>query len=101
MVIFTHRRSTPLLTMHSWIISGGCQMLRWVCSVLLRPAGGSAVPLGGSAEQHFTEAVPMEMAARFRDDLKRLSCDIRARNVGLKLPYVYLDPATVEDSVTR
>ncbi|KAE8285569.1 Hydroperoxide isomerase ALOXE3 [Larimichthys crocea] len=68
---------------------------------LLSKKPADFVPLGGSAEQHFTEAVPMEMAARFRNDLKRLSCDIRARNVGLKLPYVYLDPATVEDSVTR
>lgn len=41
------------------------------------------------------------MAARFRRDLKCLSADIRVRNVNLKLPYVYLDPATVEDSVTR
>lgn len=59
------------------------------------------VPLGGSAEQYFTESGPLETVTRFRSDLKRLSCDIRARNVELPLPYVYLDPATVEDSVTR
>ncbi|XP_070845516.1 hydroperoxide isomerase ALOXE3-like [Chaetodon trifascialis] len=68
---------------------------------LLSKKPADFVPLGGSAEQHFTEGVPVEMAARFHSDLKRLSCDIRARNVGLKLPYVYLDPAAVEDSVTR
>ncbi|KAK9532101.1 hypothetical protein VZT92_009504 [Zoarces viviparus] len=59
------------------------------------------VPLGGSQEQHFTEIVPTETAGRFRDDLKGLSCDIRGRNVGMTMPYVYLDPATVEDSVAR
>uniref|UniRef100_A0A3B4TBB3 Lipoxygenase domain-containing protein n=1 Tax=Seriola dumerili TaxID=41447 RepID=A0A3B4TBB3_SERDU len=57
--------------------------------------------LSGSAEQHFTDSIPLEMAARFHSDLRRLSCDIRARNIDLKLPYVYLDPATVEDSVRR
>ncbi|XP_024865426.1 hydroperoxide isomerase ALOXE3-like isoform X2 [Kryptolebias marmoratus] len=68
---------------------------------LLSKKPSDFVPLGSSAEQHFTETVPMEMAAHFRGDLKRLSCDIRARNVDLKLPYVYLDPAEVEDSMTR
>uniref|UniRef100_A0A7N8X971 Lipoxygenase domain-containing protein n=2 Tax=Mastacembelus armatus TaxID=205130 RepID=A0A7N8X971_9TELE len=68
---------------------------------LLSKEPADFVPLGGSAEQHFTEVIPREMAARFRCDLKRLTCDIRARNVGLTLPYVYLDPASVEDSVTR
>uniref|UniRef100_A0A4W6CRG2 Lipoxygenase domain-containing protein n=1 Tax=Lates calcarifer TaxID=8187 RepID=A0A4W6CRG2_LATCA len=51
-------------------------------------------------DTHFTQSVPVETVARFRSDLKRLSCDIRTRNVDLKLPYVYLDPASVEDSVT-
>ncbi|KAM3877470.1 polyunsaturated fatty acid lipoxygenase ALOX15B-like [Diretmus argenteus] len=59
------------------------------------------IPLGGSAEQLFTEDVPMEMQERFRGDLKILSNEIQARNVGLTLPYVYLDPANVEDSVAR
>ncbi|KAF3701603.1 Hydroperoxide isomerase ALOXE3 [Channa argus] len=68
---------------------------------LLSKKPADFVPLGGSYEQHFTETVPVEMAARFRSDLKRLSCDIRARNVNLTLPYIYLDPPTVEDSVTR
>ncbi|XP_038590403.1 hydroperoxide isomerase ALOXE3-like [Micropterus salmoides] len=68
---------------------------------LLSKKPADFVPLGGSKQQLFTESVPMEMAACFRSDLKRLSCDIAARNVGLKLPYVYLDPAAVEDSVTR
>ncbi|XP_041825974.1 polyunsaturated fatty acid lipoxygenase ALOX15B-like [Melanotaenia boesemani] len=68
---------------------------------LLSKKPADFVPLGGSTEQHFTETVPVAIVARFRSDLKHLSCDIRARNVDLKLPYVYLDPSTVEDSVTR
>ncbi|XP_072227617.1 hydroperoxide isomerase ALOXE3-like [Leuresthes tenuis] len=68
---------------------------------LLSKKPADFVPLGSSTEQHFTESVPVEMLARFHSDLKRLSCDIRVRNIGLKLPYVYLDPSTVEDSVTR
>ncbi|XP_029902928.1 arachidonate 15-lipoxygenase B-like [Myripristis murdjan] len=59
------------------------------------------VPLGSSAEQHFTENFPVEMAARFRSDLKRLSYEIQVRNIGLMLPYVYLQPHNVEDSVAR
>ncbi|KAL6096376.1 alox12b [Pungitius sinensis] len=68
---------------------------------LLSKKSEDFVPLGGSAEQHFTESVPVEMAARFSNDLKRLSGDIRARNVDLTLPYGYLDPVSVEDSVAR
>uniref|UniRef100_A0A3Q1JF86 Lipoxygenase domain-containing protein n=2 Tax=Anabas testudineus TaxID=64144 RepID=A0A3Q1JF86_ANATE len=68
---------------------------------LLSKKPADFVPLGGSEQRYFTETIPVEVAARFRRDLKRLSCDIRARNVDLTLPYVYLDPAAVEDSVTR
>ncbi|XP_029025821.1 polyunsaturated fatty acid lipoxygenase ALOX15B-like isoform X2 [Betta splendens] len=68
---------------------------------LLSKKPADFVPLGGSVAQYFSESGPLEAATRFHRDLKRLSCDIRARNVELPLPYVYLDPATVEDSVTR
>ncbi|XP_078145094.1 polyunsaturated fatty acid lipoxygenase ALOX15B-like [Centroberyx gerrardi] len=68
---------------------------------LLSKKPADYVPLGGSAERLFTESVPAEATARFRGDLKLLSCEIRARNVGLTPPYVYLEPAEVEDSVAR
>ncbi|KAM4634166.1 polyunsaturated fatty acid lipoxygenase ALOX15B-like [Polymixia lowei] len=61
----------------------------------------SKVPLGGSTEQHFTEKIPLEKLERFRRDLKILGCEIQARNVGLPLPYTYLIPENVEDSVAR
>lgn len=41
----------------------------------------------------------MEVAAGFRGNLNCLSCDFRVRNMDLKLPYISLDPAEVEDSV--
>ncbi|XP_073333682.1 polyunsaturated fatty acid lipoxygenase ALOX15B-like [Pagrus major] len=36
---------------------------------LLSKTPADFVPLGGSTEQHFTEGVPVEMAACFRSDL--------------------------------
>ncbi|XP_062456867.1 hydroperoxide isomerase ALOXE3-like [Rhea pennata] len=56
-------------------------------------------PLGCYPEEHFTEEAPRRLIAAFQRRLARISRDIRARNAGLALPYAYLDPAQVENSV--
>ena len=56
-------------------------------------------PLGCYPEQHFTEAAPRRLMLQFRRRLQRISRRIRRRNAALPLPYPYLDPSNVENSV--
>ncbi|XP_035992941.1 polyunsaturated fatty acid lipoxygenase ALOX15B-like [Fundulus heteroclitus] len=58
------------------------------------------VKLGDYPEEHFTEEKPRELIKKFQDDLKKLSKKIKKRNNKLDLPYEYLDPEKVENSVT-
>ncbi|XP_042260828.1 arachidonate 12-lipoxygenase, 12R-type-like isoform X2 [Thunnus maccoyii] len=57
------------------------------------------VPLGHYPEDHFTEEVPRKRIHAFQEDLKHLNKDIKTRNKSLDIPYTYLDPAVVENSV--
>ncbi|XP_044200205.1 polyunsaturated fatty acid lipoxygenase ALOX15B-like [Thunnus albacares] len=57
------------------------------------------VPLGHYPEEHFTEEIPCKWIRAFQEDLKHLSKDIKTRNKSLDIPYTYLDPAVVENSV--
>ena len=57
------------------------------------------VPLGQYPEEHFSEDTPIKMIRDFQGDLKVLSADIKARNKDLEIPYEYLDPEAVENSV--
>eukprot|EP00064_Thunnus_orientalis_P023611 superscaffoldBa00009111_g23861 len=57
------------------------------------------IPLGHYPNKHFTEEIPRKWIHDFQEDLKRLSDDIEARNKSLDIPYTYLDPAVVENSV--
>ncbi|XP_044201131.1 hydroperoxide isomerase ALOXE3-like [Thunnus albacares] len=57
------------------------------------------IPLGHYPNKHFTEEIPRKWIHDFQEDLKRLSDDIKARNKSLDIPYTYLDPAVVENSV--
>ncbi|XP_062456866.1 polyunsaturated fatty acid lipoxygenase ALOX15B-like [Rhea pennata] len=61
---------------------------------------GDLRPLGCYPEEHFTEEAPRRLIAAFQRRLARISRDIRARNAGLALPYAYLDPAEVQNSVS-
>lgn len=55
--------------------------------------------LGNYPEQLFVEQKPLELMDDFRRKLEVLSYDIKARNVGLPLPYTYLDPENIENSI--
>uniref|UniRef100_A0A3Q0T5U1 Lipoxygenase domain-containing protein n=1 Tax=Amphilophus citrinellus TaxID=61819 RepID=A0A3Q0T5U1_AMPCI len=67
---------------------------------LLSKQSSDSLFLGQYPDQHFTEDVPHQKIREFQEDLKKLSADIKARNKSLKLPYTYLDPAEVENSVS-
>ncbi|XP_074167989.1 polyunsaturated fatty acid lipoxygenase ALOX15B isoform X1 [Sminthopsis crassicaudata] len=55
--------------------------------------------LGTYPELYFTEEAPKQSIAAFRNRLVQISRDIQERNKGLDLPYTYLDPLYIENSV--
>ncbi|XP_047689916.1 hydroperoxide isomerase ALOXE3 isoform X4 [Prionailurus viverrinus] len=57
-------------------------------------------PLGTYPDQHFTEEAPRRSIAAFQNRLAQISQEIRERNQGLVLPYAYLDPPVIENSVS-
>ncbi|RVE55360.1 hypothetical protein OJAV_G00237140 [Oryzias javanicus] len=66
---------------------------------LLSKQSSDFVPLGKYPEQHFTEETPCEFIKNFQAELEDLSRRIKARNTNLEVPYKYLDPEEVENSV--
>lgn len=58
------------------------------------------VTLGQYPEHHFGEKQPCKLIKRFQAELKVLTAEINARNVDLEVPYRYLDPLVVENSVS-
>ncbi|XP_071392152.1 polyunsaturated fatty acid lipoxygenase ALOX12-like [Centroberyx affinis] len=59
-----------------------------------------AVPLGQYTEQYFTEGRAQEVIDRFRTELKEIEEHIRSENEGVELPYLFLLPSRVENSIT-
>ncbi|KAL2101696.1 hypothetical protein ACEWY4_003457 [Coilia grayii] len=66
---------------------------------LLSQKSSDYYSLGNYPEQLFVEPKPLELTDDFRRKLEILSYNIKARNVGLPLPYTYLDPENIENSV--
>nr|XP_024655336.1 arachidonate 15-lipoxygenase B-like [Maylandia zebra] len=67
---------------------------------LLSKQSSDCVLLGQYPEMRFTEEFPLQKITDFQEELKKLSADIKARNSRLDLPYIYLDPDVVENSVS-
>uniref|UniRef100_A0A8C4ZNC8 Arachidonate 15-lipoxygenase B-like n=1 Tax=Gadus morhua TaxID=8049 RepID=A0A8C4ZNC8_GADMO len=57
------------------------------------------VPFGHYPEEYFSEIVPRQQMHLFKGELGLLNSKIEARNLGLKIPYTFLDPALMENSV--
>ncbi|XP_061573356.1 hydroperoxide isomerase ALOXE3-like [Cololabis saira] len=66
---------------------------------LLSKQSSDFIHLGQYIEEHFGEEIPCQMIKNFQEELKVLSEDIQARNKNLEVPYTYMDPAEVENSV--
>ncbi|KAI9525623.1 hypothetical protein NQZ68_006172 [Dissostichus eleginoides] len=58
-----------------------------------------SVHLGEIPEEHFSEEIPCQLIKDFQGELEVLSAAIKARNIGLDIPYTYMDPAVMENSV--
>uniref|UniRef100_A0A8C5M7T9 Uncharacterized protein n=1 Tax=Leptobrachium leishanense TaxID=445787 RepID=A0A8C5M7T9_9ANUR len=55
--------------------------------------------LGHYPEEHFTEDVPKKFIQDFQRELAEISRQIKERNEGRSLTYLYLDPENIENSV--
>ncbi|XP_072518407.1 polyunsaturated fatty acid lipoxygenase ALOX15B-like [Salminus brasiliensis] len=66
---------------------------------LLSMKSSDHYPLGQYKEELFSEEVQCRRITEFREDLKRLEADIENRNKSLDPPYIYLQPAFVDNSV--
>ncbi|XP_020775833.2 polyunsaturated fatty acid lipoxygenase ALOX8-like [Boleophthalmus pectinirostris] len=58
------------------------------------------VPLGSNPDEYFDEAAPRQMLKDLQNDLLFLSEAINERNSKLQVPYNYLNPTYVENSIT-
>ncbi|XP_040892492.1 polyunsaturated fatty acid lipoxygenase ALOX15B-like [Toxotes jaculatrix] len=66
---------------------------------LLSKRSSDFVPFGQYPEDHFSEEIPLELIKVFQGELEVLSTAIKVRNRNLEVPYTYLDPMEVENSV--
>ncbi|XP_073326355.1 polyunsaturated fatty acid lipoxygenase ALOX15B-like [Pagrus major] len=66
---------------------------------ILSQQSSDFVPLGNYPEERFTEKIPRKLIKEFQGELEELSVAIKVRNKSLKVPYTYLDPTEVENSV--
>ncbi|XP_062334824.1 polyunsaturated fatty acid lipoxygenase ALOX15B-like [Osmerus eperlanus] len=57
------------------------------------------VPLGEYPEEQFSEDAPCRLIKEFQAELKAFSESVKARNSGLEVPYTYMDPELMENSV--
>uniref|UniRef100_A0A8C3W8W8 Arachidonate 15-lipoxygenase type B n=1 Tax=Catagonus wagneri TaxID=51154 RepID=A0A8C3W8W8_9CETA len=79
-------------------VNATCDVL--IALWVLSKEPGDRRPLGTYPEEHFVEDAPHRSIAAFQGRLAQISRDIRERNQGLALPYVYLDPPVIENSVS-
>ncbi|KAM9362638.1 arachidonate 12-lipoxygenase, 12R-type-like [Symphorus nematophorus] len=66
---------------------------------LLSKQSSDFVRLGLYPEEHFFEEVPCKLIKEFQGELEILSTVIKTRNKSLDVPYTYMDPELVENSV--
>ncbi|KAF1381126.1 hypothetical protein PFLUV_G00171290 [Perca fluviatilis] len=66
---------------------------------LLSKQSSDFVPLGQYPDHHFSEEIPCALIKDFQGELEGLSVVIKARNKRLEVPYTYMDPTKMENSV--
>ncbi|XP_061106273.1 polyunsaturated fatty acid lipoxygenase ALOX15B [Conger conger] len=67
--------------------------------ILLSKPALDFVPLGHYREAHFSSGAPQRLVEALQKELKVISGEIAERNTKLQLPYPYLSPESIENSV--
>ncbi|XP_070249236.1 polyunsaturated fatty acid lipoxygenase ALOX12-like [Myotis yumanensis] len=76
-----------------------CLQMLFVRQVSLQQP--NLIPLGYHTEEYFSGPEPKAMLRQFQADLDNLEREIVARNEQLDLPYEYLKPSCIENSVAN
>lgn len=63
------------------------------------PHPASQVPLGQHSEEHFSSPEAKAVLMKFREELAALEEEIEIRNKSLDIPYEYMKPSLVENSM--
>lgn len=63
------------------------------------PSSLHQVALGQHQEEYFSGPGPKDVLKKFREELAVLEKEIETRNAKLDMPYQYLQPSLVENSV--
>ncbi|XP_036789712.1 hydroperoxide isomerase ALOXE3-like [Oncorhynchus mykiss] len=66
---------------------------------LLSSQSTDFVALANGYQDHFSEKTPLELIHETQNVLKKYNFEIQGRNVSLPLPYTYLNPNNMENSV--
>ncbi|XP_056283559.1 hydroperoxide isomerase ALOXE3-like [Pseudoliparis swirei] len=66
---------------------------------ILSETYSAKVPIGTCPKERFNEPAPKQMIKEFQAELSSLSEAITSRNLQLEIPYSYLDPAQIGNSV--
>ncbi|KAM7066877.1 polyunsaturated fatty acid lipoxygenase ALOX12-like [Molossus nigricans] len=74
--------------------------LQMTATWLLSRPPPDIIPLGHHKEEYFSGSEPKAVLKQFQRDLDNLESKIVARNEQLDLPYEYLKPSLIENSVT-
>lgn len=87
------------------VTARGCQGGKQGCGEGRRPRCASCPlglqrPLGHFPDIHFVEDVPRRSMETLRQRLSLISQSIRQRNKCLPIPYYYLDPVLIENSIS-
>ncbi|XP_041815314.1 hydroperoxide isomerase ALOXE3-like, partial [Chelmon rostratus] len=64
------------------------------------PNVGETILLGTYPEERFDEPAPKQAIKKFQAELSCLSEAITARNLQLEVPYIYMNPTQIENSIT-
>ncbi|XP_049425177.1 polyunsaturated fatty acid 5-lipoxygenase-like isoform X2 [Epinephelus fuscoguttatus] len=91
----TTSEATMLQTLPDMGTTANGMAIMW----LLSKSSYDFVGLGKSLEGHHSEEIPSQYVKAFQGELQTLSARIKIRNIGLEVPYTYLDPAVIENSV--
>ncbi|XP_037620542.1 hydroperoxide isomerase ALOXE3-like [Sebastes umbrosus] len=95
----TTKGKTSEATMQQTLPNIGTTVNGMAAMWLLSQPSSDFVPLGQYLEDHFSEEIPCQLIRAFQGELQVLSAHINIRNKNLEVPYRYMDPAEVENSV--